>query len=115
MKPTRQDIIEDLQNRVLHNRIPTLNDLKLEISRAEYEGEPIDEYEDVLFPIGFNTCDRCGNIQVSDLGLFWLDGFDWEDDNPTDQAILKALAEENQYYGAICYDCLNELKMKGRK
>lgn len=115
MKPTRQDIIEDLQNRVLHNRISTLDDLKLEISCAEYEGEPIDEYEDIIFPIECNTCDRCGSIEASDLGLFWFDGFDWEDDNPTDQAILKALAEEKQDYCAICYNCLNELKMKGVK
>lgn len=115
MKPTRQDIIEDLQNRIWKNRISTLDDLKLEISCAEYEGEPIDEYEDVLFPIEYNTCDRCGSIQASEVGLFWLDGFDWEDDNPTDQAILKALAEEKQDYCAICYDCLNELKMKGAK
>lgn len=115
MKPTRQDVIEDLQDRVIRNHISTLDDLKLEISRAECESEPIDEYEDVLFPMDYNTCDRCGSIQASNLGLFWLDGFDWEDDNPTDQAILKALAEEKQDYCAICYDCLDELKKKGEK
>jgi len=102
MKPTRQDIIEDLQNRIWKQRITTLDDLKLEISRAEYE--------DVLFPMGWNTCDRCGGLEDSEVGLFWLDGFDWEDGNPTDQKILNALNKEHADYCTICYECLKELK-----
>lgn len=113
MKPTRQDVIEVLQDMVERNRISTLDDLEGEISCADYEGEPIEAYEDILSPIDYNTCDRCGNILDSEVGLFWLDGFDWEDDNPTDQAILKALNKEQADYCAICCDCLNELKEKG--
>lgn len=113
MKPTRQDVIDDLQNRIWKNRITYLEGLRNAIEASPYKD--IEPYEEVLSPMGYNTCDRCGSIQASDFGLFWLDGFDWEDGNPTDQAILKALAEEKQDYCAICYDCLNELKMKGRK
>lgn len=113
MKPTKQDIIEDLQNRIWKQRIATLDDLKLEISCAEYEGETIEEYEDVLFPMEWNTCDRCGRLEDSELGLFWLDGFDWEEDNPKDQAIIKALEQEGIDYCAICYECVNELAKKG--
>lgn len=110
MKQTRQDIIEDLQNRIWKQRITTLDELKSEIGRAEYEGETIDEYEDVLHPMEWNTCDRCGRLESSEFGLFWLDGVDWEDGNPTDQRILNALNKEHADYCAICYECLNELK-----
>lgn len=113
MKPTREDIIDDLQNRIWKLRITTLDDLELEISCAEYEGEPIDEYEDVLSPMGWNTCDRCGRLEDSEVGLLWLDGFDWEEDNPKDQAIIKALEQEGIDYCAICWECVNKLAKKG--
>lgn len=117
MKPTRRDIIDDLQNRIWKGRIQTLDQLKLEISCAEYDGdEPIDEYEDVLFPMGWNTCDRCGALGDSELDFCWVDSFDWQDDNEDDQAILRAIGEEaNQNdYCAICWGCIKELKEKGK-
>lgn len=115
MKPTRQDIIEDLQNRILKNRIATLDDLKLEISCAEYDGnEPIDEYEDVLSPMEWNVCDKCDDLYPSEE-LCWLDCIDWEENNPDDQAILNGIAEEDTDYCAVCYSCLSKLKEKGYK
>lgn len=112
---TRQDVIEDLQSRIRKNRITTVDDLKLEISCAEYDGnEPIDEFEDVILPMGYNTCEICGGIEDSELGLFWLDGFDWQEDNEFDKAVLKALSEEKVDYCAICYPCLHKLANKGR-
>lgn len=98
--------IEELRNDV---------DKFANIADLEQECEPldIDPYEDVLFPTGHNTCDRCGRIRDGRFGLFWLDGFDWEDNNSTDQAILNALDKEQVDYCAICYDCLNELRKKG--
>ena len=108
---TRQDIIEELQNRIWKRRITTIDDLKLEISCAEYDGEePIDEYEDVLFPMGWNTCDRCGELGDSELDLFWVDGFDWEEDNPEDQTMLQNMAKEKQDYCALCWECVKELR-----
>lgn len=112
---TRQDIIRELQNQIGKNRIQNIDDLKLEISCAEYEGdEPIDEYEDVIFPMGYNTCDKCGAIGDSELDLFWIDGFDWEDGNPKDEAIIRGLQKEKADYCAICYLCLHEIMNNGR-
>lgn len=112
---TRQEKIEQLQDWVEHQHIINLDELKLEISCAEYDGgEPIEEFDDIVHPLGMNVCDRCGDIHDSEVGLFWLDGFDWEDGNPTDQAILNGLDKEKIDYCAICYKCLNELKKKGQ-
>lgn len=111
---TRQEVIDELKNKIYKNRILNIDDLKLEISCAEYDGDdPIDEYEDVLHPMGYNTCDRCGDIYDSEVGFLWIDGFDWEDGNPEDEAILRALEEEPTDYCAVCYDCLNDLKQIG--
>lgn len=107
MAPTRQDIIEDLQNRIYKNHITDINELEEAIKQT---GLDLDLYDDVLAPMGYNTCDRCGDLADTEVGLFWLDGFDWEDGNPTDQKILNALNKEQADYSAICYKCLNELK-----
>lgn len=113
---TRQEKIEQLKDWVEHQHITNLDQLKLEISCAKYDGDkPIEGFDDVIHPLGMNTCDRCGDIHDSEVGLFWLDSFDWEDDNPTDQAILKALGEEKTDYCAVCYKCLKELELKGKK
>lgn len=106
---TRQEKIELLQDQVQHNRIG-----KKEFYDKCKEWE-LDWYDDVLSPIGYNVCDRCEMYGDSELDLFWLDGFDWEEDNPKDQAILKALNEEKIDYCAICYDCLKELEEKGKE
>lgn len=113
---TREEKIEQLQSWVLHGHIINLDELKLEISCAEYVGDdPIDEFDDIIHPLGMNVCDRCGDILDSEVGLFWLDGFDWEDGNPTDQAILNGISKEKIDYCAVCYKCLNELKEKGKE
>ena len=114
-KMTRQEKIKQLKDWVEHQHITNIDDLKLEISCAEYEGdEPIDEYEDVIFPLGMNTCERCGDIYYSEE-LAWLDCIDWEDDNPDDIAIQKGIAKEKVDYCAICYSCLAQLKDKGKE
>lgn len=115
---TRQEKIEQLQDWVRHNHITWLGDLKWEILYSVYDREednPIDPYEDVIFPLGMNTCDRCDEICDSEVGLFWIDGFDWQDDNPDDIAIQKGIAKEGIDYCAICYECLAQLKDKGKE
>ena len=115
-KMTRQQVIEQLRSWVEHQHITNVDDLKLEISCAEYEGdEPIEEFDDIIHPLGMNLCDRCGDIHDSEFGLFWLDGFDWEDENPTDQAILNGINKEKIDYCAVCYKCLKELEEKGKE
>ena len=95
---TRQEKIELLQDQVQHNRIG-----KKEFYDKCKEWE-LDWYDDVLEPIGYNVCDRCEMYGESELDLFWLDGFDWEEDNPKDQAILKSLNAAPQTVGGK-FDC----------
>lgn len=104
----KQERIELLQDQVQHNRIE-MDELEKECKQHD-----IDLFDDVIHPIGYNLCDRCGDYGDSELDLFWLDGFDWEDGNEKDQAILKALNKEHADYCAVCYKCLNELEEIGR-
>lgn len=110
---TRRMVVEELRNRVYHNHISDIKELGGECGK--FKGAEIDPYEDVLHPMEYNTCDRCGDIEDSETGFFWIDGFEWENGNPEDEAILKGLEEEKVDFCAICYDCLNELKEKGKK
>lgn len=109
MKPTRQDIIEDLQNRVWKGRIATIDDLKLEISRVGYDGEePIEEIDDVLSPMGWNICDRCGALGDGELDFLWLDYADLNEED--DKTLLDAIAKEKVDYCALCRECVKELR-----
>ncbi len=105
---SKQDKVEVLQDWVSKNYFTDIKNLELAC-----KDDHIDAYEDVLFPMGWNTCDRCGALGDSELDFFWLDGFDWQDGNPTDQAILNGIAKENADYCAVCNTCLTELKKKG--
>ena len=104
---TREERINLLQDQVQHNRI------------TNYElGEACEQYDiglhdEVLFPIGYNTCDRCGSYGDSEQDFLWVDGFDWEEDNPKDQAIIKAMETEGIDYCAVCWNCVKELAKKG--
>lgn len=104
---TRQEKIELLQDQIRHNRI---DKYELETECKEWG---LDLYEDILFPIGYNTCDRCENYGDSELDFCWVDGFDWDEENEGDKAILKAMAEEHNDYCAVCWECINTLRKKG--
>jgi len=113
---TREEKIEELQDRVRHNKISNLDDLKLEISCAEYDGEEvIEEIDDILAPMGWNTCDRCGECGDSELDFLWVDYYPWEEDNEGDQAVLNGINIEGVDYCALCWNCVKELKEKGAK
>lgn len=107
MKPTKQDIVEYLQNQVQHNRI-TMDELEKECKQHD-----IDLFDDVIHPIDYNLCDRCGDYGDSEQDFLWVDGFPWEEDNPKDQAIIKAIEQEGIDYCAICWECVNKLAKKG--
>lgn len=107
---SRQQDIEDLQNRVRKGEFQNDGDLV-----AECIGIGAHIYDDILSPIGYNYCDRCGALHHSDVGLLWLDDFPWEDDNLDDQMVLVGLAEEDADYCVVCYDCLAELRERGRQ
>lgn len=106
---TREDKIELLQNQAQHYRI-SKEDLN-----KECEDNDIELYDEVLEPIGFNICDRCGDYGWSEQDFLWVDCFPWEEDNEGDKAILKAIEIEGVDYCALCWDCVDELKKKGAK
>lgn len=102
----RQEKIEELQSRVRHNSIGYFDDLNLEISCAEYDGdEPIEAIDDVLMPIEFNICDKCGALYPSDE-LCWVDYLDPD----YDQDLIDAVEAYDQELCAICYECAKELR-----
>lgn len=104
---TRQEKIDLLQDQAQHYRIS-----KEELGK-ECEENDIELYDEVLFPIGFNTCDRCGEYGWGELDFLWVDSFEWDEDNKGDKAIIKAMQNEGIDYCALCWDCVNELKEKG--
>lgn len=104
---TRQGNIELLQDQVQHRRI-TIDELE-----KQCEDKVIDMFDEVIHPIGYNLCDRCGDYGDSELDFLWVDYYPWEDDNPKDQAILKALELEGIDYCAVCWECVEKLTKKG--
>ena len=107
---TKQEYIERLQDMVSKNYITNIKDLNTQYVNEDGTTEPIEPYEDVLSPIGWNSCDRCGALHDSELGLMWIDHFPFEEDNEEDQHLLKALEQESEDYCALCWECVNELK-----
>lgn len=106
---TREEKIELLQDQITHGRITSAE------LGAECEKNEILLHEEVLEPIGWNTCERCGECGNSEQDFLWVDYYPWEEDNEGDQAIIKAIEIEGVDYCALCWDCVKELKEKGVK
>lgn len=106
---TRDEKIALLQDQITHGRITSA-----EIG-AECEKNDILLHEEVLEPIGWNTCDRCGECGDSELDFLWVDSFPWEEDYEEDQAIIRAMDNEGIDYCALCWDCVSKLKKEGLK
>ena len=106
---TRQDKIELLQDQIEHGRISSAE------LGAECEKNDILLYEEVLEPIGWNTCDRCGECGDSELDFLWWDNYDFWEQSKDDKAIIKAVEVEGADYYALCWNCVKELKEKGLK
>ena len=104
MSITKQDIIEDLQFRIRHNRISKLKQLN-----KRCEEENLDAYEDVLEKMEWNSCERCGELYPSDK-LYW-EGYDWGYEN---EDLIKGMKEEKKSYCALCPECVKKLIEKGR-
>ena len=105
----RQEKIDELQDKAQHYRIS-----KEELGK-ECEENDIDLHDEVLEPIGFNTCDRCGEYGWSEQDFLWVDSYDWWEEDKDDKAILKAIEIEGVDYCALCWDCIDELKKKGAR
>ena len=106
---TREERIELLQSQVQHQRITTKE------LGVMCEQNNILLHEEVLEPIGFNTCDRCGEYGDSEMDFVWVDCFPWDEDNENDQAIIKAMEQEGVDYCALCWSCVEKLKKKGKQ
>lgn len=108
---TKQDIINNLIHDMTHGRIKNIKLLK---ELCEPHG--IDAWDEIVFARGWNACDKCGALGDTELDLFWIDGFnDWEENNPDDQAFLRAYEKEPEEYCCICWDCFEDLKRKGKE
>lgn len=108
MKMTRQDKIEELQDKVSKNYITNIEELN------KYEPE-IDVINEVLSPMGFNICDRCGKCGDSELDFLWVDYYPWEEDNDGDHAVLNGIDIEGVDYCALCWGCVEGLRKKGQR
>lgn len=106
---TREEKIELLQDQIEHGRISSAE------LGAECEKNDIDLHDEILAPMGWNTCDRCGECGDTEQDFLWVDCFPWDEDNEGDRAIIKAMQIEGVDYCALCWDCVSELKEKGLK
>ena len=103
---TKQDKIEVLQDWCSKHSL--LTDKALQ-DACEHEkktsGLDIEWYDDVLAPMGWNCCDRCGALGDSELDFAWVDYMGEEDAD-----ILKAIEKEGVDYCALCWDCCKQLR-----
>lgn len=99
----RHEIIEEIQDRVQHNKIATIEELDLECKK-----HGLDSFDDVLGNMAWNCCDRCGDLWESDQ-LYWQD-YDWGYEN---EDLTRGIAQEKVEYCALCDKCIKELKKKG--
>lgn len=95
---TRQEQIEELQDKVSKNYIKNIKELE------QYEPE-IDIFNEVLSPMEWNICDKCGELYKSDE-LCWVDYLDPE----YDQDLIDAIEAEKEELVAICYECVKQLR-----
>ena len=106
---TKEKRVEMLQDQISHGRITIQEAIK------ECEEHDIMLYEEVLEPIEYNTCDRCGDYGNTCQDFLWVDSFPWDEDNEGDKAVIKAMEQEGVDYCALCWDCVNKLKKKGEQ
>ena len=108
---TRQEKIEVLQDWVEKGHILTADALK---QACEHEkttsGEDIDWFDDILSPLEWNCCDRCGALYPSEM-LIW-ESYDWGYEC---EDLVKGIEKEGVDYVALCDECVAELMKKGAK
>lgn len=102
----KQEKIEVLQDWVRKNSLTHDKNLKDACKLNSESGEPIDWFDDVLAPIGWNCCDRCGALGESELDFVWVDYLDEQED----KQLLDNIAKEKVEYCALCWNCVKELK-----
>lgn len=109
---TRQEAVEQLQRMVEKQYVLTYDELVKATIEINYDDiENIEPVEEVLSPIEYNICDRCGNLERSDE-MCWVDYMDLDDTN--DKKVYEELQKEEYKYEpcAICDMCYHELVNK---
>lgn len=105
MKPTRQDVIDDLQNRIWKGRIQTLDELT-----EVCEEQNLEPYDDILSPMEWNTCDLCGALSPSDE-MCWTDCLDPDEDKD----LIEYINSREEELCALCWECVKKLKKKAQE
>ena len=101
---TKDEVIDEIRTKCYKQYITTFGEL---CNVCDLEG--VEPFDDVLSPIEWDCCDRCGDLHDSD-NFMWVQGFPFEDDNEGDQKLLKALDKVNNEYDTLCWKCVRELK-----
>lgn len=108
---TRQEITERLQDWAEKSYVLTAEELKKECEKETKKcGEEIDWFDDILSPLEWNCCDRCGALYPSET-LFW-ESADWGYEN---KKLVRGIQIEKAEYMALCEECVAELEKKGAK
>lgn len=104
---TRDEKIDSIQSWVLHGQIETKQELEKQCELAE-----VDWYDDILCPMSWNCCDRCGILDNSEE-LHWVD-YDTVS-REDEKKLLKGIELEKGVYASLCLDCIKALIEKGGK
>lgn len=99
----RAELIDELKHQVRKN---SFRDFK-ELERF-CEAHEIFVWEDILHPIEWNCCEKCGSLWPSEE-LYWLDYM--EEISPE---LERGLAKEGMDYCCLCEDCVKALVEDGR-
>ena len=82
-------------------------------AECEKRGANFEKVMEVLREEDFLSCDRCGAIHYFDEFLY-LDTYNFQDEE--DKALLKAIkGHEGEYWGKICWDCVDVLTKEGER
>ena len=101
---------EELRDKVSKNYITTYDELELACKEHGLE-----VYEDILSPMEWNSCDRCGKLGCSDGDFLWTEGFEWDLENEVERRVADYIADKwdfGEYWSALCWECIDDIKAR---
>lgn len=106
---TRQEAIEHLQDQVEKQAILTYEELLKATIETDYDGnENIEPAYDILSPIEYTYCDKCGRLERIDE-ICIIDYLDYDDEN--DRKVYEQIKNNSDVF-MICDMCYHELATK---
>lgn len=97
-------VIDNLQDQVQHNILATEKELEKECKK-----HGLDMWEDILHPMEWNSCERCGSLWESDQ-LYWQ-YCDWSEES---EELQRGLKKDDGEYTTLCENCVRELCDMGK-